>query len=231
MTAWFNFFSGARHWEMEPYFDVDGGRALALEDTDYIVYVETPGPVQLTVLKHSYDVLWMNPADGQVVKQKKEFSGTQFTGEPPDRSHDWVLRLARLSRLESMARSYRFESRSDEEDEPARTIVVQEIESAPAKVPFTMEQPAGDLSVSKPAAYSAVVTRQTRATRSILWLWTGEVTGEGQGYRVLATAQKGEFAPPPGMASSLPATMLLRLYGMNAYGKVYLLSRGCRLTP
>lgn len=230
MTAWFNFFSGARHWEMEPYFDVDGGRAIALEDTDYIVYVENPGPVQLTVLKHSYDVLWMNPADGQVVKQKKEFNGTQFTGEPPDRSHDWVLRLARLSKLESMARSYRFESRSEEEDEPARTIVVQEVEATPAKVPFTMEQPAGDLSVSKPAAYAAAVTRQTHATRSILWLWTGEVTQDGQGYRVLATAPKGEFTPPPGMASSLPATMLLRLYGMNAYGKVYLLSKGCRLT-
>jgi hypothetical protein len=130
-----------------------------------------------------------------------------------------------------MARSYRFESRSEEEDEPARTIVVQEIEATPAKVPFTLEQPAGDLSNSKPSAYSAAVTRQTHATRSILWLWTGEVTQDGQGYRVLATAPKGEFTPPPGMASSLPATMLLRLYGMNAYGKVYLLSKGCRLTP
>ena len=46
MTAWFNFFSGARHWELEPYFDVDGGRAVALEDTDYIVYVEKPGPAR-----------------------------------------------------------------------------------------------------------------------------------------------------------------------------------------
>jgi hypothetical protein len=231
MTVWFDFFSGARHWEMEPYFDVDGGRAVALEDTDYIVYVEKPGPIELTVEKHSYDVIWMNPADGQVVKQKKQFSGDHFTGEAPDRSHDWVLRLVRPTRLESMARSYRFESRIGEEGSPAQPIVVQEIESTPSKVPFTIEQPAGDLSVSKPAAYSATVTRQTRATRSILWLWTGEVTEEGQGYRVLATAQKGELQPPPGMASSLPATMLLRLYGMNANGKVYLLNKGCRLTP
>jgi hypothetical protein len=231
MTVWFDFFSGARHWEMEPYFDVDGGRAVALEDTDYIVYVEKPGPIELTVEKHSYDVIWMNPADGQVVKQKKQFSGDHFTGEAPDRSHDWVLRLVRPTRLESMARSYRFESRIGEEGSPAQPIVVQEIESTPSKVPFTIEQPAGDLSVSKPAASSATVTRQTRATRSILWLWTGEVTEEGQGYRVLATAQKGELQPPPGMASSLPATMLLRLYGMNANGKVYLLNKGCRLTP
>jgi hypothetical protein len=231
MTAWFNFFSGARHWELEPYFDVEGGRAVALEDTDYIVYVEKPGPLDLTVEKHSYDVIWMNPADGQVVKQKKQFNGDHFTGEPPDRSHDWVLRLARLSRLESMARSYHFESRIGEEGSPALPIVVQEIESSPEKVPFAIEEPAGDLSVSKPAAYSAKVTRQTRATRSILWLWTGEVTEEGQGYRVLATAQKGDLQPPPGMATTLPATMLLRLYGMNANGKVYLLNKACRLTP
>jgi hypothetical protein len=231
MTAWFDFFSGARHWELEPYFDVDGGRALALEDTDYIVYIEKPGPLDLTVEKHSYDVLWMNPADGTVVKQKKQFSGDHFTGEPPDRSHDWVLRLARLSRLESMARSYRFESRIGEEGSPALPIVVQDIESTIAKVPFAIEQPAGDLSVSKPAAYSATLTRQTRATRSMTWLWTGEVTQDGQGYRVLATAQKGELQPPPGMASTLPATMLLRLYGMNANGKVYVVNKGCRLTP
>jgi hypothetical protein len=231
MTVWFDFFSGARHWELEPYFDVDGGRALALEDTDYIVYVEKPGPIELTVVKHSYDVTWMNPADGSVVKQKKQFNGDHFTGQAPDASHDWVLRLLRPGKIESMARSYRFESRSNEEDSPALPIQVQEIESNPAKVPFTVEQPAGDLSVSKPAAYSATITRQTRATRSMLWLWTGEVTEEGQGYRVLATAQKGEFEPPPGMASSLPATMLLRLYGMNANGKVYLVNRGCRLIP
>ena len=43
MTAWFDFMSGNRYWELEPYFDVDGGRAMALEDVEYIVYVEKPG--------------------------------------------------------------------------------------------------------------------------------------------------------------------------------------------
>ena len=82
MTAWFDFFSGTRHWEMEPYFDVDGARALALEDTDYVAYVEKPGPVELIVEKHAYEVLWMNPADGETTKQKKNFNGDHFTGEP-----------------------------------------------------------------------------------------------------------------------------------------------------
>jgi hypothetical protein len=33
-AAWFDFISASRHWDLEPYFDVDGGRALALEDVD-----------------------------------------------------------------------------------------------------------------------------------------------------------------------------------------------------
>src|SRR5262249_5370484 len=41
-AAWFEFFSQSRHWDLEPYFDVDGGRALALEEVEYIVYLEKP---------------------------------------------------------------------------------------------------------------------------------------------------------------------------------------------
>ena len=39
MTVWYDFFyNDTRYWELEPYYDVDGGRALALEDTEYVVY-------------------------------------------------------------------------------------------------------------------------------------------------------------------------------------------------
>jgi hypothetical protein len=69
MTVWFDFFfNDTRYWELEPYFDVDGGRALALEDTEYVVYVEKPGPLELVVEKHGYDVYWVNPIDGQFTK-------------------------------------------------------------------------------------------------------------------------------------------------------------------
>ena len=64
MTAWYDFFAGTRYWELEPYFDVDGGRALALEGVEYIVYVEKPGPVELLVERHGYDVAWVNPITG-----------------------------------------------------------------------------------------------------------------------------------------------------------------------
>ncbi len=32
MKIWFDFFSGTRHWELEPFFDVEGGRGVALGD-------------------------------------------------------------------------------------------------------------------------------------------------------------------------------------------------------
>ena len=38
---------------------------------------------------------------------------------------------------------------------------------------------------------------------------------------MLATGAKGEMKPPADIAKTYPATMHLRLYGMNANGKVY----------
>jgi Domain of unknown function (DUF5060)/Protein of unknown function (DUF4038) len=218
MTVWFNFFSETRHWELEPYFDVDGGRALALEGVEYVVYIEKPGPLELIVEKHDYDVLWINPADGAVTRAK--FKGDHFTSEPPDRSHDWVLHVVREGRLESMNKSYYFES---------RPVLLQELEQNPEKVPFEIEQPAGDVTPGKPTAYSAKIKRETRATRSVMWLWTGEVAADGQGYRVLGTGQKGSFAIPATLAKNFPAVMNVRLFTMNANGKVYALDRALQL--
>jgi hypothetical protein len=119
-----------------------------------------------------------------------------------------------------MNKSYKFES---------RLIQLQEIEQNSPKVPFDIEQPAGDLKVGKSAAYAEKIKRETRATRSMLWMWTGEVAAEGQGYRVLGTGAKGTFEVPPGLAKNFPAVMNLRLYGMNANGKVYALDRALEL--
>jgi hypothetical protein len=228
MKVWFDLFSTTRHWEMEPHFDVDGARALALEDADYIVYVEKPGPIEVIVEKRTYDGSWIDPATGQVTKVK--FKGDHFTGEPPDKSHDWVLRLVREGRLESMAKSYKFESRSAEEGSRALPIGIQDIETTAEKIPFEVEQLPMELSASKPAPYSVKIKRQTRATGNMTWLWTAEATAEGQGYRVVATGAKGEMRLPEGLARTAPATLLVRLYGMNANGKVYEINKACQLT-
>jgi hypothetical protein len=217
MTAWWDMMAGTRHWELEPYFDVDGGRALALEDTEYLVYIEKPGPIELTVENHTYDVIWMDPADGTRMVAKK-FHGERFTAEPPDKYHDWVLHVVREGTLESMNKSYYFESID---------IQMQEVEVNPPKVPFDVVEPKQSaLHVGQGAPYAATIKKATRATRSMMWLWTGEVTADHRGYRVLATGQKGTFTPQVGLAFHYPANLLMKVYGMNSYGKVYLVSRG-----
>ena len=214
-------------------FDVDGGRAVALpafvgrtEDddsipaTEYLVYIEKPGPLELRVEKYGYDALWINPADGTVVKKK--FSGDHFTAAPPDNSHDWVLHLVREGALGSMNRSYKFESRD---------IQMQEVEANPEKTPFDIDQPARDLTLEKPSPYNVRMKRESRATRAMLYLWTGEVTEDHQGFRVLATGAKGTFTPTNRLAVNYPALLLMKIYGMNANGKVYMVTKAVGLNP
>jgi hypothetical protein len=227
MKVWYDVMAGTRYWEMEPFFDVDNGRGLALEGIDYLIYIEKPGPLELTVIKRSYDVLWINPANGETTRKK--FSGDHFTLEPPDRSHDWILRVARLSQIEGMNKSYKFESRQDR-DENFLPIALQDVEANTPKVPFVIEQPTGDLSVSRPVTFSAKITHDTRATRSMMWVWTGDASAGRQGYRVLFSGQQGTVPLPPDLTSTYPATMHLRLYGMNANGKVYEVDTGCGLS-
>jgi hypothetical protein len=223
VKVWSEFFGESRHWDLEPYFDVDGGRALALEEIEYIVYVEKAGQVELAVEKHGYDVAWFNPITGEFIKQKKDFKGEKFLGEPPDRTHDWVLRLSREGKKEGMLKSFRFE---------ARTTVLQEVEQSSQKIPFEIAAPSGDaISLSNPAPYAAKLKRESRATRSMMWLWTGEVATEKQGYRVLGTGPKGMLKIPPEIAKHFPAVLQLRLVGMNANGKVYSVDKIMRLTP
>jgi hypothetical protein len=225
MAHWFTFFDDTRHWELEPYFDVDGGRAIALEGIEYVVYVDKPqGPIEVGVEKHGYDVHWINPLTGEVIDEKK-FKGERWTGEAPDRSHDWVLHIEREGRKESMLRSYKFDSRE-------YPLQLQEPETDVKKTPFSIVEPAGDrISISKPTRYSAKLTRETRATRSMMFLWTGEAPTDGQGARVLGTGREGELHIPPGIAKTLPNVLSLRLVGMNANGKIYVVDKVYTLTP
>ena len=223
MTAWFEFMSGNRYWELEPYFDLDGGRAIALEGVEYIVYIEKPGPVEVTVEKHGYDVAWIDPATGERTKEKKGYNGEHFTGEPPDRSHPWVLHISREGTKEGMLKSYKFDS---------RPVPVQEIEQNPARIPFDIDAPAeGDVSISHPPYFAIKVKRETRATRSLLIEWTGEVPVDTQGYRVLGTGREGTLQIPPSITEKLPGALDLRVSLLNANGKAYVIDRIYTLIP
>jgi len=223
MTHWYDFFQRTRHWELEPYFDVDGGTALALSGVEYIVYVEEPGPVELLVEKKSYKYYWFNPITGEYIKQRKDHDGPRFAGEPPTDDHDWVLHLSRDSDKQSMVQRWYFES---------RPVSLQEIELSQSQLPYEISTPSADevLPVGEPVEYSATLTRESRATRKMLYLWTGEVSGSEQGYRVLATGAEGNFRVPPAMVTRDGALLNLRLLGMNGYGKVYSVNRVYRLS-
>jgi hypothetical protein len=223
MTGWFDFFQRTRYWDLAPHFDVDGGRALALPSVEYIVYVEKPGPVEVGTERHGYDVYWYNPRSGVLTKEKKNFDGDRFTGEPPDKSGDWVLHLSRDGRKEGMLRSYRFE---------ARPILMQEIEQNVQLVPFEIVEPASEeLSLGKAIPFQVKLKRATRATRHMIYLWTGEATADGLGYRVIGTGAKGELRIPAGIAKKLPAVINLRVTALNANGKAYAVDRVYRLLP
>jgi len=222
MKAWAEFMAGNRYWELEPYFDVDGGRAIALEGVEYIVYVEKPSLVELTVENHGYDVVWMNPATGELFKQK-DYKGEHFTGEPPDKSHDWVLRVSREGHKEGMLKSYKFDS---------RPVPVQEVEQNPLKVPYEITAPAGtELALSRPAPFAVKIKRDTRATRSLLVEWTAEVPLAGEGYRVVGSGKEGTLSIPRSLANQYPAVMSLHLMLLNANGKAYTLDKVYKLTP
>jgi len=230
MTAWFDLMGATRYWELEPYFDVDGGRAVALEGVDYIVYIEKPGPVEVSLINHSYDVAWIDPATGERTKAK-DYKGAHFAGEPPDRKHDWLLEISRESHKQSM-KSYKFDSRGyDDPDVPP--IQLQEIETNPQRIPFDVSTPGegAAISLSAPPAYSLKITRQTRATRALLVEWTGEVTAGGEGYRIIGTGREGTFRIPPSIAHNLPGALRVRISVLNANGKAYQLDKVYRLTP
>ncbi len=211
MKAWYDFFDWTRHWELDPYFDVDGGRALALEGEEYIVYLEKPGLVEVIVEKHGYDVYWFNPITGESIKLKN-FKGEKFVGEPPTKTQDWVLHLSRDGHKERL-QSYKFESR------PA---FVQEVEMSIAKVPFEIVSPKdNEISTKKSYAFELKIKKDTRATRLMQYVWTAEVVADGQGSRVLATGSKGTFRIPAGIIKKYPAVLNVHVSAINANGKAY----------
>jgi hypothetical protein len=65
----------------------------------------------------------------------------------------------------------------------------------------------------------------------MMYLWTAESTADNQGYRVLATSSKGDFRIPSNIALRYPTVINLRLYGINANGKVYELDRVLKANP
>ncbi|MBI5084707.1 MAG: hypothetical protein HZB13_08935, partial [Acidobacteria bacterium] len=229
MAAWYEFFSKrTRYWDLQPFFDVDGARALAVagrkdaegeeefQAVEYIAYVENPAQFELRVFKHGYDVWWVNPSTGEAVKEKKEWKGEVWRGTPPDATRDWVLHLSRDGKKEGMLRSYKFESWPIPVQEPARDAKT---------APFELVLPAADakLAAGKPVSYSIRLKKQTPGTRRITYVLSGEIVRDGQGNRFLAAGPEGSFTIPAVALTGGPGVINFRVAALNAPGKLYVI--------
>ena len=220
VAVWSKVMAETRHWELEPYFDVAGARAVGLNEVEYLAYAGKPGIVEITLPRHKYNPAWVNPASGEEIPLKN-YKGEVFSQQTPDSSHDWILNVPREGLLESMARYYYFES----QDPP-----VQEIETDPTKIPFDIVDPPGDqvfASVANP--FKIKITRANRASRMMQFVWWGEVVAGGAGARLLGLGSFGNFTVPPELRTG--STINIRLLAINALGKVYELDKVYRLAP
>jgi hypothetical protein len=223
MKIWYEFMQTTRHWELEPFFDIDNGRGLALDGVEYVVYVEKPGPVTVNVERQGYDVEWLNPINGERIKVKEKGKAEVRTFTPPDSAHDWVLHVSKEGRKAGMLKSYKFDSR-----EPA--LALQDVEGNPEKVPFEVVEPSTDsLKLGSNVQFSVKLKRQSKALQNMMFEWTGEVTAGERSYRVLGTGAEGKFEIPANIAPDYPAALHIKLVGMNGLGKVYVLDRNYTL--
>lgn len=222
VRAWYSVVSDTRHWELEPYFDVDGARAVGLTEVEYLAYAQNPGIVEITLPKHKYNPVWVNPITGEELPLK-DYRGEVFSRQTPDSTHDWVLQVPREGHKESMAKSYYFES----QDPP-----IQEPELDTAKTPFEIASPAGDdLNRLIPVPFEVKITRPNRATRHMQYVWWGEVVAAGEGARVLGVGPSGDLDVSKTLISPSGSNLTVRLLAINANGKAYELDRVYRLTP
>lgn len=221
IQVWRQLMGDARFWDEEPFFDAEGARGIALPDTEYVLYVEKPGPVTVHLeRKHKWSGEWINPLTGEQV-DIDNFKEDSYSGAPPDASHDWVLHIYREGHKESL-KSYRF---------AASPVILQEIEVDPAKTPFEIAEPSKDSLTMKGEPYAARLKKETRASRQMLYLWTGEVTADDEGYRVLGTGAEGTFQIPANIVRHFPATLHVRLFGLNGLGKLYSVDRNFEVNP
>lgn len=213
MKVWIKVMSGVRHWEFEPFFDVDGARAVGLDNVEYLLYAERPGTVEISFSeKHKYNPRWINPRTGDVIDLKDVKQDT-YSETTPAAGGDWILQVPREGRKEGMLKSYKFES------VPAPEQIV---ELNPAKVPFSIVEPGGEtVDPTQPIPYEVKLKRTNRSTRTMQYMWIGEVVADGEGPRVLALGVSGSFPFPPHLIKAQPALLNLRVNAINANGKAY----------
>ena len=227
------FFAQSRYFDLQPHYRVVGGSGLALQRVpyraekpigiEYIVYAESPGLIELLMPKHEYSVSWYNPADGSWFDQKKKFKGDRYRSQTPDDQRDWVLYLRREGKKQGYNKSFILES---------TTPRIRDVEHSSSALPFEIQLPEGnEIRAGQEHLFNATLTKNTIAAKRMIWLWKGEVAGSGRRARVLGTSQGGSFAVPAGLAASYPATLSVRVVGLDGAGRIFEAFRPYALSP
>ena len=217
------FFAQSRYFDLQPHYRVVGGAALALQRVprwaenpigiEYVVYVEEPGLIELLMVKHEYKVSWYDPATGAWFDQKKKFKGDRYRSRTPDDQRDWVLYVRREGKKQGMNKSFFLESKAPR---------MRDMEHAPSELPFAIQLPeAAQVQAGREHEFNGTLLKNTIAAKRMLWLWTGEVAGAKRGPRVLGTSQSGRFLVPSELASGYPATLSVRLVGLDGAGRLF----------
>ena len=217
------FFSQSRYFDLQPHYRVVGGAALALQRVprwaenpigiEYVVYAEEPGLIELVMVKHEYKVSWYDPANGAWFDQKKKFKGDRYRSRTPDDQRDWVLYVRREGKKQGLNKSYFLESKAPR---------IRDVEHAPSELPFAIQLPeAGPVQAGRKHEFNGTLLKNTIAAKRMLWLWTGEVSGAKRGPRVLGTSQSGRFLVPSELATGYPATLSVRLVGLDGAGRLF----------
>ena len=223
MTLLADFFEQTRYFDLLPHYRVVGGAGLALQlvpyraeepiGVEYIVYAEKPGTIELAMPRHEYKVSWYNPTDGSWLDEKKKFKGERFTAQTPNDAHDWVLYVRREGKKQNYNKSFKLESKKAK---------LRTVETNPAELPFAIQFPTeSELTAGREHEFSATLTKSTIAAKRMLWLWTAETAGSGRGRRILGTRQFGSFPIPADIAASYPATLSVRLFGIDGAGRLF----------
>ena len=112
----------------------------------------------------------------------------------------------------------------------ARGVKPKDVETATSEVPFEIQLPDQEaLTVGESYDFNATLTKSTRSAKQMQWMWTAEVAGAGKTMRVLGDTQFGKFKIPPNLADIYPATLSVRLMGIDGAGRLYEAFKAYRL--
>ncbi len=185
VRTWFKIVSDTRHWEFEPYFAVDGARAVGLEEIGYIAYAQNAGIVEITVRQAQVHA----GLDQSRLRARKLSRRTGAVTYSAGRRR--TIRTIGFSISNERATRNRCCGRCDSNRlmRPYKKLkrTVQRLRSTSFNREATTSKP-------QRSPFEVKITRANRASRTMQYVWWGEVVAKGSSSRLLAVGAHGNRA-------------------------------------